>query len=544
MAIIGRPPYVAKPEDFGSLQLWLRADKDVFLDSAMTTPVVSTGDLVGGWKDQSGRGNNVIQATGANKPSLVVGQLNDSPVIRFGGTDADNVLSIVAGHTLPYQAPITVFAVATTNQLVPAYRPRIASFQTGSNVGWGFGQTLNFPAVILTKYAVADQNSQLNNWTTSEYVITAARFDSGFDTTVFTNGWRRGRITSAANTNAGAATFNIGASASWNENWDGDIVEVLVYASELTDGEVWQVSQYLARKYELPIAPILTAQDYLTTPTYDGSGEVVHPSVYYNATGWNGYAYWMAMTPFPDSQAVLENPSVLVSDDGITWIEPPGISNPIVAAPGGGAINSDPDIVVDNDGTMWLIYREYLVATYDKIYALSSADGITWGASTLILDLGPTECLSPALLWDGSQWVMYSVDHSVPSGQVDRRTAASITGPWSAPAAVTFNTPMSFNEWHLDVILAGGQYYMLMQDLGTNPDIGGLYLAISSDGVNWSYDLNCRIPPGPYAAWDSTTIYHGTHQMIDEVLHIWYSAEYTTGGTDYWHVGKTRYFLI
>jgi len=46
----------------------------------------------------------------------------------------------------------------------------------------------------------------------------------------------------------------------------------------------------------LAIAPPATL---FTIPTYDGSGTVVHPSVYFNPDGWSGYKYWMAFTPFP-----------------------------------------------------------------------------------------------------------------------------------------------------------------------------------------------------------------------------------------------------
>ena len=64
----------------------------------------------------------------------------------------------------------------------------------------------------------------------------------------------------------------------------------------------------------------------LNIPTYDGSGQAVHPDVYYNANGWNGYRYWMAMTPYPNGNAAYENPSIVVSNDNLNWIVPPGLS--------------------------------------------------------------------------------------------------------------------------------------------------------------------------------------------------------------------------
>jgi hypothetical protein len=55
----------------------------------------------------------------------------------------------------------------------------------------------------------------------------------------------------------------------------------------------------------------------LNIPTYDGSGQAVHPDIYYNANGWNGYYYWMAMTPYPNGDAAYENPSIIVSNDNL-----------------------------------------------------------------------------------------------------------------------------------------------------------------------------------------------------------------------------------
>ena len=46
-------------------------------------------------------------------------------------------------------------------------------------------------------------------------------------------------------------------------------------------------------------------------PTYDGSNQSTHPSVLQFDTPWNGYRFWMAMTPYPFNYDGLEDPSVL-----------------------------------------------------------------------------------------------------------------------------------------------------------------------------------------------------------------------------------------
>lgn len=65
-------------------------------------------------------------------------------------------------------------------------------------------------------------------------------------------------------------------------------------------------------------------------PTYDGSGSSVHPSVLHFATGWHGWQYVMAYTPYPLLRAAYENPSLAVSHDGLVWVTPPGLHNPVL----------------------------------------------------------------------------------------------------------------------------------------------------------------------------------------------------------------------
>ncbi len=55
-----------------NLALWLRADLGI---------TIGTG--VSAWADQSGTGNHVVQATGANQPAFVASGLNGKPVVRF-----------------------------------------------------------------------------------------------------------------------------------------------------------------------------------------------------------------------------------------------------------------------------------------------------------------------------------------------------------------------------------------------------------------------------------------------------------------------------
>ena len=70
--------------------------------------------------------------------------------------------------------------------------------------------------------------------------------------------------------------------------------------------------------------PLKNAESHLNIPTSDGAGQCNHPSVIdflseYQLPEWNGYRYWMAMTPYPNSDATKECPNLVASHDGINW---------------------------------------------------------------------------------------------------------------------------------------------------------------------------------------------------------------------------------
>ncbi|MHB1414314.1 MAG: hypothetical protein ACYC1C_03610 [Chloroflexota bacterium] len=143
-------------------------------------------------------------------------------------------------------------------------------------------------------------------------------------------------------------------------------------------------------------------------PTYDGSGECTHPSVVDAAATvggpWHGYRYWMAFTPYPNNRwrFRLENPSIVASHDGIQWVVPVGVKNPLVPPPGLGELvrtiagglpgrqllsfangtlrrigyNADPSLYLDRDGTMYLAHVHSLKGEgHDEILLVASRDG-------------------------------------------------------------------------------------------------------------------------------------------------------------------------
>lgn len=288
--------------------------------------------------------------------------------------------------------------------------------------------------------------------------------------------------------------------------------------------------------YPIPTSAPYNVPQHAITPTYDGSGNAVHPDVvdFWAAHGiaqWNGYRFWMAMTPYPNSNAQYENPSILASHDGLNWVVPPGLVNPIYPAPETG-FYADTDLVYipETDQLMcWWVHQ-------NVHYAALSTDGVNWPRQVGTFGSGGIDLGSPAVVQeaDGS-WTQFGCRW----GNFYRSKAAAPTGPWTNTVEC-----VGFSPWHIDVIRIGDTYYAY-GDYGSEgvPEASdGGYLATSpvSDGINWTMNPVPVIQRSA-SGWDSADLYRGTLQPHENGTHmrVWYSGRSGVGPANSWHVGLT-----
>jgi len=271
----------------------------------------------------------------------------------------------------------------------------------------------------------------------------------------------------------------------------------------------------------------------LDIPTYDGSGQVVHPDVIYFPDGWHGHKYWMAMTPYPFDTDTYENPSIVVSDDGRSWSVPDGLENPIVPRPDCDH-NSDSDIAYNpRTDDLYVYYTEQSRADRcpgengNSIRLVTSADGINWSAPQTVmnwdLDTDPLY-LSPAVVYVDGIFHMW-----LASSASSVAHATSDDGVRWSPLEPIDVTPA---PWHLDVAYVDGEFVMLLVD---SPVAGAhLVAATSNDGVKWSAGSDPILSPGK--GWDDERIYRSTLLYDDSMrlLRLWYSAKSSAGQ---WHIG-------
>jgi hypothetical protein len=145
--------------------------------------------------------------------------------------------------------------------------------------------------------------------------------------------------------------------------------------------------------------------------TVAGQTQMTHPSIVYFEDKWNGYNYWMAVTPYPDANDMFENPSILASNDLINWAEPTGISNPIVpAASDNSYYNSDCELVYNGDTSKlecW--YRVADRRPYNEtICRKTSSDGVTWNYAEELFQTGTlAHALSPCVSYKNSKYMIW-----------------------------------------------------------------------------------------------------------------------------------------
>jgi hypothetical protein len=230
----------------------------------------------------------------------------------------------------------------------------------------------------------------------------------------------------------------------------------------------------------------------LNLQTSEGSGQACHPDVVHIPGGFGSgrWPYWMVCTPYAYADFARENPEIFASYDGIHWIVPDGVENPLVASPSEPFDhNSDPDMLFV-DGRLWLYYRETrrtACQPEDRVYLMTSVDGVRWSAAVEVLvSYGDTALLmSPAVVHDGYRFHMWTVEREAKRFKVMRRSSEDGLR-WSAPLECTVVGLTDRQPWHLDVIREEGRLSALLVSFTEATDWRLHYAYSLDDGKTWN----------------------------------------------------------
>ena len=265
---------------------------------------------------------------------------------------------------------------------------------------------------------------------------------------------------------------------------------------------------------ELPVGKLFR----LDIPTYDGSGQAVHPSLLVQddrTTGGNpvagGPRFVLAFTPYTDTDDRVENPSVVVSDDGLNFREEkPGL-NPLVPAPEKDH-NDDPDLFYSN-GKYGLLYLETMRPEKQSLILLESTDRIHWEKHIIHeerLDQG-SGCfmLSPKYIEkDGLSYLFYVNRDATGGYRIEYVTGKDVYSLDFTNRKLVAVSGLKELPWHLDIIRhqqstggqchseAGDDWYMLLTTArdAEKDSRYTLRIAHSQDLVNWQMEEGFAVP--------------------------------------------------
>jgi hypothetical protein len=288
----------------------------------------------------------------------------------------------------------------------------------------------------------------------------------------------------------------------------------------------------------------------LVIPTYDGSNQATHPDALLersetgggdpdgSAGGAGGSAprgierdaagaahLTLVMTPYPFSNDKLENPSLLVSDDGMTFTAPPGVAFPLVPPPAYDH-NNDPDLRRDpRTGDYEILYLEALRPDRQTLVGLRSRDRQTWTRrDAVVYDLrrGDPFIVSPAALDDAGQTHLFYVDTA------DRKlyTMVSADGAtWDPRSAAPVRIDLgAVHAWHVDALRGDGGYALLISGYVDQFEHQDLYLATSPDLVTWTLRSQPLLDHGD-PALGVESLYRSTGVVEHGTLVVWYAMQ-------------------
>lgn len=226
--------------------------------------------------------------------------------------------------------------------------------------------------------------------------------------------------------------------------------------------------------------------------------------------------------PYANENGLIENPSILVSDDKVTWAVPDGLTNPAVPYVAASQ-NADNDLILI-DGVMYIVYIA-ITGGVTYVKESHSSDGITWSAPAELFHVTEGALVSPAVVTVGNHLEMYSVNTNAEPNTLERRTCTTINGTWSAPVTCTVYLPSGY-LWHVDVMYSGGVYYALL-----NVSQISLWLANSADGLTWAVPSPALLADSGAETWDKH-IYRSTAVKTATGFDLWYNGYNTE-----WHIG-------
>jgi hypothetical protein len=271
--------------------------------------------------------------------------------------------------------------------------------------------------------------------------------------------------------------------------------------------------------------------------TYEKSGQAVHPSLLYRPKG--SPQFMLAFTPYPFSMDIFENPSILISNDGLRFFEEtPGV-NPLVSAPSFDH-NNDPELFFYNE-SFNILYLETLRPKKQNLVLLTSGDRKTWNSRILHTDffdkpVSDPFILSPSFIRDSHDacflfYVKMNPPGSGPFRNNEIHYVAVQNGfvPDFSKRYTAAIDLKGLNPWHISLLKDDVTYYMLICCVKTlrRWKRYSLFIARSCNMKDWEFQDKVLLK----------NAYRAAGFIRNAVLYIYYSRQLFLGA---WEMGVIK----
>ena len=247
------PGGIEQTNGTSALELWLRADSEVFEDAGMD--LAESGDPVLQWNDQSGNGRHIQQTTLGNRPVLTEGILNGNPILRFTAS-SNHYLGPLAADL--FQSDYSIFIVgfgSNSNQDILAYTFGV---NHGILIECSTGNQLR----LLHRNALGTSGGDnvIAGTTRSNSASQVLSFSRGLPAAGTQQFWINGGDnqttvgTNAVLPSGGVLVLGRLSGAVSNRYLNGDLAEVIIIDREVNDVERIIIENYLAAKYGIALA--------------------------------------------------------------------------------------------------------------------------------------------------------------------------------------------------------------------------------------------------------------------------------------------------
>lgn len=271
----------------------------------------------------------------------------------------------------------------------------------------------------------------------------------------------------------------------------------------------------------------MNARRPLAIAASNSTGQWVHPDVAVDSSGLSGYRLIMVGTPYPFGNDRLENPSLRVSNDGLTWNTLAGVPDPLVAPPDDpDAHHADPDLVLAG-GRAYVVYMTRNKRENRTTFSVIESDNLRdWARPRVIYE--DQWGVSPAVAHRETGWSMWYVrlDVTDPSAEArllrrDGPSLFSLGEPRTCDLTIDGWVP-----WHLDIIATVDGWEALVAAYPVDLDNSrtSLFHCTSADGIVFKPSRARPVIRPSRLGWDAMMVYRSSFLKSQDSYRIWYTG--------------------